>query len=37
VERVYGRYSIDADGLTTATAYGRMSILGGELVWDFDR
>jgi branched-chain amino acid transport system substrate-binding protein len=33
-DSVIGRYSIDADGHTTATAYGRLAIAGGELVWD---
>ena len=32
-----GRYSIDDDGLTTTTEYGRLAIVGGALVWDFDR
>jgi branched-chain amino acid transport system substrate-binding protein len=31
-----GRYSIDADGLTTTTAYGRLAIAGGKLVWDVE-
>jgi branched-chain amino acid transport system substrate-binding protein len=29
-----GRYSIDPDGLTTCTAYGRLAVVGGRLVWD---
>jgi branched-chain amino acid transport system substrate-binding protein len=29
-----GRYSIDAEGLTTARASGRLAISGGELVWE---
>jgi branched-chain amino acid transport system substrate-binding protein len=29
-----GRYSIDGDGHTTATACGRLAVVGGELVWD---
>jgi branched-chain amino acid transport system substrate-binding protein len=29
-----GRYSIDADGHTTSTAYGRLAVVAGELVWD---
>lgn len=33
-DSVIGRYSIDAEGHTTATAYGRMAVVGGELVWD---
>lgn len=31
-----GRYSIDAEGLTTTTAYGRLAIAGGKLVWDVE-
>jgi branched-chain amino acid transport system substrate-binding protein len=30
---VLGRYSLDADGLTTTTAYGVLAVAGGELVW----
>jgi branched-chain amino acid transport system substrate-binding protein len=33
-DSVLGRYSIDADGHTTTTAYGRLAVAGGELVWD---
>ena len=33
-DSVLGRYSLDADGLTTATAYGRLRVQDGELVWD---
>lgn len=33
-DAVIGRYSIDPDGHTTSTAYGRLAIVGGELVWD---
>jgi branched-chain amino acid transport system substrate-binding protein len=33
-DSILGRYSIDADGHTTATAYGRFTVAGGELVWD---
>jgi branched-chain amino acid transport system substrate-binding protein len=33
-DSVIGRYSIDADGHTTSTAYGRLAVVGGELVWD---
>jgi branched-chain amino acid transport system substrate-binding protein len=33
-DSVVGRYSIDADGHTTTTAYGRLAVVGGELVWD---
>lgn len=31
---VLGRYSIDEHGHTTMTAYGRLAVSGGELVWD---
>jgi hypothetical protein len=31
---IVGRYSIDEQGHTTSTAYGRLRITGGELVWD---
>jgi branched-chain amino acid transport system substrate-binding protein len=33
-ESMLGRYSIDAEGHTTTTAYGRLAVVGGELVWD---
>jgi branched-chain amino acid transport system substrate-binding protein len=33
-DSVLGRYSIDADGHTTCTAYGRLAVADGELVWD---
>jgi branched-chain amino acid transport system substrate-binding protein len=33
-DSIIGRYSIDADGHTTSTAYGRLAVVGGELVWD---
>jgi ABC-type branched-subunit amino acid transport system substrate-binding protein len=33
-DAIIGRYSIDADGHTTSTAYGRLAVVGGELVWD---
>jgi branched-chain amino acid transport system substrate-binding protein len=29
-----GRYSIDEDGLTTASADGRLAVVDGEIVWD---
>jgi branched-chain amino acid transport system substrate-binding protein len=35
-DSVLGRYSIDADGHTTSTAYGRYTVAGGELIWDRD-
>lgn len=31
---VIGHYSIDADGHTTATAYGRLAVVDGALAWD---
>ena len=31
---VIGRYSIDADGHTTSTAYGRLAVIDGALAWD---
>jgi branched-chain amino acid transport system substrate-binding protein len=33
-DSVLGRYSLDADGHTTSTAYGRLAVVAGELVWD---
>jgi branched-chain amino acid transport system substrate-binding protein len=33
-DSVLGRYSIDEEGHTTSTAYGRLAVAGGELVWD---
>lgn len=33
-DSILGRYSIDEDGHTTSTAYGRLAVVGGELVWD---
>jgi branched-chain amino acid transport system substrate-binding protein len=33
-DSIIGRYSIDADGHTTGTSYGRLAVVGGELVWD---
>jgi branched-chain amino acid transport system substrate-binding protein len=33
-DSVLGRYSIDAEGHTTTTHYGRLAVVGGELVWD---
>jgi hypothetical protein len=29
-----GHYSIDDQGHTTSTAYGRLAVADGELVWD---
>jgi ABC-type branched-subunit amino acid transport system substrate-binding protein len=34
-DSVIGPYSLDEEGHTTATAYGRLAVVGGELVWDF--
>jgi ABC-type branched-subunit amino acid transport system substrate-binding protein len=31
---IIGRYSIDDDGHTTATAYGRLAVADGKLAWD---
>ena len=31
---VIGRYSVDEHGCTTAMAYGRLAVVGGDLVWD---
>jgi ABC-type branched-subunit amino acid transport system substrate-binding protein len=33
-DSILGRYSIDEDGHTTATAYGRLAVVDGALVWD---
>jgi branched-chain amino acid transport system substrate-binding protein len=33
-DSVIGRYSVDEEGHTTATTYGRLAVVGGELVWD---
>jgi branched-chain amino acid transport system substrate-binding protein len=33
-DSVLGRYSIDAEGHTTSTAYGRLAVVDGELTWD---
>ncbi len=33
-DSVIGRYSVDADGHTTSTAYGRLAVVDGALVWD---
>ena len=33
-DSILGRYSLDVDGHTTTTAYGRLAVAGGELVWD---
>jgi branched-chain amino acid transport system substrate-binding protein len=33
-DSILGRYSIDAEGHTTTTHYGRLAVIEGELVWD---
>ena len=33
-DSILGRYSIDELGHTTTTAYGRLAVVGGQLVWD---
>jgi branched-chain amino acid transport system substrate-binding protein len=33
-DSILGRYSIDDRGHTTTTAYGRLAVAGGQLVWD---
>jgi branched-chain amino acid transport system substrate-binding protein len=33
-DSILGRYSIDEDGHTTTTAYGRLAVVDGDLVWD---
>lgn len=33
-DSVLGRYSVDAEGHTTSTAYGRLVVVDGALVWD---
>jgi hypothetical protein len=33
-DSVVGRYSIDAEGHTTLTAYGRLAVVDGALAWD---
>ncbi len=33
-DSVIGRYSVDEEGHTTSTDYGRLAVVGGELVWD---
>ena len=34
-DSVIGRYSVDPDGHTTSTDYGRLAVVGGDLVWDY--
>lgn len=33
-DSVLGRYSLDERGHTTTTAYGRLAVVAGELMWD---
>jgi hypothetical protein len=33
-DSVLGRYSVDTQGHTTSTAYGRLAVVDGVLVWD---
>lgn len=33
-DSILGRYSIDRDGHTTMTSYGRLAVVDGELAWD---
>jgi branched-chain amino acid transport system substrate-binding protein len=33
-DSILGRYSIDEEGHTTTTAYGRLAVVDGALVWD---
>ena len=33
-DSILGRYSIDSDGRTTTTAYGRVAVVDGALAWD---
>lgn len=33
-DSILGRYSVDAEGHTTVTAYGRLAVVDGALVWD---
>jgi ABC-type branched-subunit amino acid transport system substrate-binding protein len=33
-DSVLGRYSVDAEGHTTSSAYGRLAVVDGALVWD---
>jgi branched-chain amino acid transport system substrate-binding protein len=35
-DSILGRYSIDDDGHTTSTAYGRLAVSDGQLVWDLN-
>jgi hypothetical protein len=33
-DSVLGRYSLDKEGHTTTTDYGRLAVVDGALVWD---
>jgi branched-chain amino acid transport system substrate-binding protein len=33
-DSILGRYSVDEHGHTTSTAYGRLAVVDGRLVWD---
>jgi hypothetical protein len=33
-DSILGRYSIDEEGHTTTTAYGRLAVVDGALAWD---
>jgi branched-chain amino acid transport system substrate-binding protein len=35
-DSVLGRYSLEEHGHTTNPAYGRLAVVGGELVWDVE-
>jgi branched-chain amino acid transport system substrate-binding protein len=35
-DSILGRYSLDEHGHTTCTAYGRLAVRDGELIWDRD-
>jgi branched-chain amino acid transport system substrate-binding protein len=35
-DSILGRYSLDEHGHTTSTAYGRVAVRDGELIWDRD-
>jgi hypothetical protein len=36
-DSILGAYSLDEQGHTTCTAYGRLAVRDGELIWDRDR
>jgi branched-chain amino acid transport system substrate-binding protein len=35
-DSIIGRYSVDDQGHTTSTAYGRLAVVDGRLVWDLE-